>query len=889
MSQSRREFLGFDRMAENFNPPSSLDKAAQLLQRQTDGLKIGVPKVLNPAIPESLAAEAVYSLNIPEAKGIREIASQLPTKFPGEDLINLARDTIAPIGAGLLGVAGTYASVNSLVNKGVDENGQSRGSRAGFIAGSATGLAVGPAVGIGLYKSSNEPHYASFDTPDFTRQTFVNHSLAKVPGNNEKAYHAPQLVAELQKTIKELNPNASLYRTTVDYNRTANKQTGDNFEMAFVKLAKQNGHMVVNGEERLVPQDVYMVAFMDDNGKAVARTAVATEIPDQADGSKTLILTLADENTLEPNFTKPLVQMTKWADENAIRFGYYDPNKPNLRKPKITAKAALPQNFNPDNVSNFLASLFTVSTAEAAAELVPTATFTASPTRQVSVSATGIPTADNTPVKPTQATTFIAPTIATTRPTQIATSTRTVTLEPTIAASPTPTVLPTYTQEQVGIAGVQKIENKSEWQAVARTAVEQYAKAFGIDPNSVKLTIKGYKDKTGNLYALATTSETGKTDSDGTPLLIWNKDQKNGERGWREADPGKVMNVYGKVGSITAAGGDESSGSSNYYAKTALFNGLTPPAAFSELYMGASGNPDNWLALANKNGQRVIVHAAFGKNVREGTKADEQYARQRMIDIFRALKRNNIKNPVIILANEPFYNDDYGRRNPGWNSQIPYYKDLGGTKWIENAYSIVWEVSQSDEFKLKPGIDFSIVGINGLIPIKNSRTGTINTFYLDQAANIRQNIAQKLGVSPENLPFDLGMIYYIGDPAATIKAPIPLNEVSDLDLVASQENAFVQQAQAKMKGSKLWLIEYAVNAKGGAFNQAANTISNTLTPLIANIEGFNLWMPLSLDHLGANPQKYPQFFPNYIFGSYPNFDNEASYYALIKAIYQGGK
>jgi len=303
--------------------------------------------------------------------------------------------------------------------------------------------------------------------------------------------------------------------------------------------------------------------------------------------------------------------------------------------------------------------------------------------------------------------------------------------------------------------------------------------------------------------------------------------------------------------------------------------------------MGTSGNPDSWFSLANRNNQRLIVHAAFGKYVREGTRADEQYARQRMIDIFRALKRNNIKNPVIILANEPFYNDEHGRRNPGWNSQIPYYKDLGGTKWIENAYIILWEISQSDEFKFKPGVDFTIIGINGLIPIKSNRTDPINTFYLDQAANIRQNIARRVGVSPEDLSFDLGFTYYIGDPAATITDPIPLNEVSDKDLVASQENAFIQQVREKMKGSKLWLTEYAVNAKGGGFNQAAIAISNTLTPLISNIEGFNLWMPLSLDHLGAEPQKYPQFFPNYIFGSYPNFDNEVPYYILLKAIYQG--
>jgi len=406
------------------------------------------------------------------------------------------------------------------------------------------------------------------------------------------------------------------------------------------------------------------------------------------------------------------------------------------------------------------------------------------------------------------------------------------------------------------------------------------------------ITYEVLKDKDGNLFVVAVYNlapylfpEQYRDLAGPIPLLI----AKKGERGWewKVFDPGKAMNIYGKVASTTAAGGDQSSSSPKYYEKITLFNGLTPPAAISELYMGTSGNPDRWFSLANRNNQRLIVHAAFGKYVREGTRADEQYARQRMIDIFRALKRNNIKNPVIILANEPFYNDEHGRRNPGWNSQIPYYKDLGGTKWIENAYIILWEISQSDEFKFKPGVDFTIIGINGLIPIKSNRTDPINTFYLDQAANIRQSIARRVGVSPEDLPFDLGFTYYIGDPAATITDPIPLNEVSDKDLVASQENAFIQQVREKMKGSKLWLTEYAVNAKGGGFNQAAIAISNTLTPLISNIEGFNLWMPLSLDHLGAEPQKYPQFFPNYIFGSYPNFDNEIPYYILLKAIYQG--
>ncbi len=63
----------------------------------------------------------------------------------------------------------------------------------------------------------------------------------------------------------------------------------------------------------------------------------------------------------------------------------------------------------------------------------------------------------------------------------------------------------------------------------AQKAVSQYAIAFGLNAEAVRgeLTFQEKTGVNGNKFAVAVTK-------DGTPLMIWDKDQKSGEWGWRE-------------------------------------------------------------------------------------------------------------------------------------------------------------------------------------------------------------------------------------------------------------------------------------------------------------------------------------------------------------------
>jgi GH35 family endo-1,4-beta-xylanase len=152
--------------------------------------------------------------------------------------------------------------------------------------------------------------------------------------------------------------------------------------------------------------------------------------------------------------------------------------------------------------------------------------------------------------------------------TALPTATATLTSTPalTSTATATPTSVPTYSVEQIGFQGVPRIENRAEWQTASRLSMEQYAKTLGIDSKSIQLTIKGYKNKTGNQYALAETS-------DGTPLLIATQDKKGGEWGWK-GNPEEILTIGARLNGLEnygLSGIDPSQGDSLTDSRISLF------------------------------------------------------------------------------------------------------------------------------------------------------------------------------------------------------------------------------------------------------------------------------------------------------------------------------
>ncbi|MBI5122631.1 hypothetical protein HZA75_02110 [Candidatus Roizmanbacteria bacterium] len=506
---SRRQFLGLDKLFSNRNP---LDRAGFILQNRLNRFPDNKLHIVNPAVPRSLSGEATFSLATPEPQGVITVTNLLPTLGVDEELIHMvgliSKRIITPIAFGLSGGYAGFQGGVALANRSLGtsssvDSGQkdkkvkrkSKYTRREFLFG-ATGAVIGAGLSEGLLAcgalTPDGQNFTNYDSQDYQRTTLVNQPLSETvsPPDIQRAPHATELIAELQHAVEIAKPDVSLYRTFVDYNYTKNRQTGSEFEMAFVKIGSQTNHLIVNGQERLLDEDIYMVSYIGPEGKPIARVAIWSEIPDQV-GAKAFGLHLADINLL-PNFKKPLLEYVKKDGEDKVRIGFFNPvtheindiarftlNQPN----EFSFLKALSIIFNP----------FAVQPVEAA-ELIPTAT------------------------------------PGTTIPTVIATATAIVTLEPTRAASPVP---------MIEVEGVQVPDPRASNPELfdlqnPDSPIVQFAKAFGVKPEEVgNLTPQLLTGVDGKQFVVLTTGDLSATttfNESGTPLLIAEQGE-NGEWG----------------------------------------------------------------------------------------------------------------------------------------------------------------------------------------------------------------------------------------------------------------------------------------------------------------------------------------------------------------------
>ncbi|MHC1771316.1 MAG: hypothetical protein AB9907_06175 [Flexilinea sp.] len=345
--------------------------------------------------------------------------------------------------------------------------------------------------------------------------------------------------------------------------------------------------------------------------------------------------------------------------------------------------------------------------------------------------------------------------------------------------------------------------------------------------------------------------------------------------GWINCTPANLATIKGKLIGITMAGGDETSNEPMYKERAKMFNTIMPPAAFSELYMGKNGNPDRWLGTVKINKQHLIIESLFGKRVPKDVNVNKEYAINRVRSVFQALKDNNIKDFSMELSLEPF-------SKYGWDTNNPYYKNLGGTNWIVNAYEIMWNVAK--EYGLTPGKDFSLIGLTGLVPLKNAGFDSLNSIYLTEAIKIKKQVAQIIDLPEDKVPFDLGGEMFIGKPAATIEDPIPISIFQNEEDYSIKVKAFFDEVY-KILGqeTEFYVNGIAVNT-GNDFALSAELTSTALEGILPFVKSLTFFNPLSIDHLGEDPNTYPQFFPNTLFGKSPNFTIGAPVYALMRSI-----
>ncbi len=406
---SRREFLKIDGLQDMFRTRDSLDRVGHLLKKRFDRFPGNKLHLVNSAVLEAHERPAFHSSK-PEAQGVVTITNDLPTLSDAEVIVHevakFGKKVIAPIFFGATGaIAGFHVGVERArkspkgtlpapaVPVSVDKTKKPKRYTKREVNFGVTGAAVGFGLSEGLIACSalspDGPSFTNYDSSDYQRTTLVGHPLSEIVSSpdSQRAPHAVELIAELQRAVQIVKPDVSLYRTLVDYNDTKNKKTSAEFEMAFVKIGTQVDHVLVNGKEQLLNEDIYLVSYIGPDGKPIARVAIWSEIPDQA-GAKAFGLHLTDTNLL-PDFQKPLLEYIKKDGDDKVRIGFFDAETHEL---KDTASFTLngSEDFTLPNALSIIFNPFAVPPVEAA-EVTPVP-FTETPTTP-SVIATATATA----------------------------------------------------------------------------------------------------------------------------------------------------------------------------------------------------------------------------------------------------------------------------------------------------------------------------------------------------------------------------------------------------------------------------------------------------------------------------------------------------------------
>ena len=240
-----------------------------------------------------------------------------------------------------------------------------------------------------------------------------------------------------------------------------------------------------------------------------------------------------------------------------------------------------------------------------------------------------------------------------------------------------------------------------------------------------------------------------------------------------------------------------------------------------------------------------------------------EYMRERVREVIRPIKpyleRGIIQKVVLNLANETFW--EY-QGNTGWEgeySDYPLY-DLLGKEWIPEAYVAFQEVIREQNLER----DKFILVLNdwGLeVP------GLKPQYWLSQRKWVLQRIADRLGISKEQVQLDIGLQFGLGYDNEYNRKVRSMLQTSEGRLQIQRNIARISE-----EGNGIWITEFA--AKGDA--EGIREIVDQLVALVSvseiNLKGINIWAALQRDdpYVGNVVVDKYRFVPTY------------GYYALMK-------
>jgi hypothetical protein len=454
-------------------------------------------------------------------------------------------------------------------------------------------------------------------------------------------------------------------------------------------------------------------------------------------------------------------------------------------------------------------------------------------------------------------------------PTYTATASQTPTAEPTATIEPSPTLVPTKSPEQV----LAEFKESAEY----KQGLQDYLNVMVLEEEQVVVTLETKTINEVEYQFVVVSPDFSKLNDDqknnglryeSCPLLIFD------EIGVRSV---KIRDLAGGFIGTTASYGDKDSRTFAYQNRLYDFGLVSLSAAFSNRYLNEHNNPDYWTGIVSSNKQELKIKAMYyPKDVRSafenfsGSQEElieeaDKHIKQRSRDILNYIVKYNMQGKTTIeLANEVFGPYSYvgADKNPLFKA---YGKD-----WISKAFIELYNTAIID-FNLVPGRDLIIVGINERdIEEPNSQVD----YIIKEVKGIKEDIANNLGIPVEELSFDIGIEYHLGQRHGARNATLSLNK-----LTSENRNALIEHLQRinSETGSRIHFSE--VDAIGDEVEIANAYAELALIACDSGVvDSFVFFHALAKNRLDPNED-----YQNPLFGD--NFSNSISYYSFIASIY----
>jgi len=195
------------------------------------------------------------------------------------------------------------------------------------------------------------------------------------------------------------------------------------------------------------------------------------------------------------------------------------------------------------------------------------------------------------------------------------------------------------------------------------------------------------------------------------------------------------------------------------------------------------GSVEYWSSIAIKNNIPIRIRNIFfpldkypeGEKTKDGVLKTMEYRINKILPFVKELCDAGV-HVEVEYTNEPFF---FYRGKLYWQGEVirqypPY--SVFGKSWISVAYVLFYNIAK-DKYGLIPGQDFRIIGTN--VP-GIELPGVRTTAIVNEVIRIKQEIASKLGMPWEEVPFDLGIEFHLGETQDKRDTTLPFDKIDSI-------------------------------------------------------------------------------------------------------------